>query len=517
MTTRVQGLAASWKQHIPGGTQELDWKNSVKAATVVALPANTLDGVTNTLTADANGAFPAIDGVGIAEGESILVKNEGGGTSPSNGIFILTDAGSAGTPWVLTRRDDADTDAKVTAGMAVPVAEGTQADTAWLLATNDPISLNTTPLTFVKFSANPLCNALPVAIVAGAVGAAGISGEVSRCDHEHAVAVASPVEISDTTNAPGVAGTLIRSDHVHAHGDRGGGSLHALVTIATAGFMSAADKVKLDGIQPGAAAVCGSAPTAISAGSAGAVGTDIDAARCDHEHAVPVASPVATGTANAPGASTSLVRADHVHETAVVIQDEGVPGGTAHTVNYVGAGVTAAVAAGVATVTIPGGGSVADALGGMACNNAATNIATVIPAVGTFVPVGTGNPGTHPLYIADATLNDFAVAGATADVQTLDYAGAAARDVIITPTVVLSTGVLGGIIAHMRVLQNGVQVGPTLVGQTAGLFFSTGAISGEIHTNAAPGDTFQIEVANLTNGTNVIVDFAQLSIEGQGA
>jgi len=44
-----------------------------------------------------------------------------------------------------------------------------------------------------------------------------------------------------------------REDHVHAHGARGGGTLHALVVAAGAdGFMSGADKSKLDGVSAGA-------------------------------------------------------------------------------------------------------------------------------------------------------------------------------------------------------------------------------------------------------------------------
>lgn len=66
--------------------------------------------------------------------------------------------------------------------------------------------------------------------------------------------VATPVEITDTTNAAGSAESFVRSDHQHAHGNRGGGSLHALVTTSVAGFMSAADKLKLDGISDGAVA-----------------------------------------------------------------------------------------------------------------------------------------------------------------------------------------------------------------------------------------------------------------------
>lgn len=54
------------------------------------------------------------------------------------------------------------------------------------------------------------------------------------------------VSISDSTNDEGIANALARADHVHAHGNRGGGSLHANATQSIAGFLSAADKTKLD-------------------------------------------------------------------------------------------------------------------------------------------------------------------------------------------------------------------------------------------------------------------------------
>lgn len=56
-----------------------------------------------------------------------------------------------------------------------------------------------------------------------------------------------PVTIS-TANLIGTANALARSDHQHAHGNLGGGTTHAAVTQLVNGYMSAADKVKLDGI-----------------------------------------------------------------------------------------------------------------------------------------------------------------------------------------------------------------------------------------------------------------------------
>jgi hypothetical protein len=57
----------------------------------------------------------------------------------------------------------------------------------------------------------------------------------------------SPVSVG-SANADGSAVTAPRADHVHAHGNQGGGTLHALATHSVPGFMSAEDKEKLDGL-----------------------------------------------------------------------------------------------------------------------------------------------------------------------------------------------------------------------------------------------------------------------------
>ena len=141
---------------------DFDFKNSVKTSTAAALPANTRSG--NVLTADVNAAFGTIDGVtintdgtaGAADGteagsDHILVKNEG--TGANNGIYFLSDPGDGSNPWKLTRRSDADTSSEVTAGLYVFADQGTvNANTAWVITTDDPITLNTTALVFGKYS-----------------------------------------------------------------------------------------------------------------------------------------------------------------------------------------------------------------------------------------------------------------------------------------------------------------------------------------------------------------------------
>jgi hypothetical protein len=85
--------------------------------------------------------------------------------------------------------------------------------------------------------------------VTKAAASAGASTTVARADHKHDVSTAAAVALTDSTNAEGVATSLARSDHTHAHGNRGGGTLHAnAVSGGAAGFMTGADKALLDAL-----------------------------------------------------------------------------------------------------------------------------------------------------------------------------------------------------------------------------------------------------------------------------
>ena len=84
--------------------------------------------------------------------------------------------------------------------------------------------------------------------VNAAAGSAGVATDASRSDHSHQVSVGTPVAIG-TSNANGSSNNLARADHVHSHGNQAGGALHAAATTSAAGFMSAADKSKLDGYE----------------------------------------------------------------------------------------------------------------------------------------------------------------------------------------------------------------------------------------------------------------------------
>lgn len=65
----------------------------------------------------------------------------------------MTVAGDGSNGWVLTRADDYEATAKIHAGDRVGVNEGTvYGDTLFVLATDDPITLDTTPLVFTRYT-----------------------------------------------------------------------------------------------------------------------------------------------------------------------------------------------------------------------------------------------------------------------------------------------------------------------------------------------------------------------------
>lgn len=126
-TSAQDAATKAYVDSIAGGLS--DWKESVRAATTAAI---TLSGA------------QTIDGVSVIAGDRVLVKNQG--APADNGIYV-----AAAGAWA--RASDADTSAEVTAGMYVFVEEGTtNGDSAWVLTTNNPITLGTTGLTFVKFT-----------------------------------------------------------------------------------------------------------------------------------------------------------------------------------------------------------------------------------------------------------------------------------------------------------------------------------------------------------------------------
>lgn len=132
--TPTNATDAVTKAYADAITQSLDIKQSVRVASTVDIAV---------ATALINGS--TIDGVVVATGDRVLLKNQTAGAE--NGIYVVVASG------VASRSTDADVSADVTSGMYVFVSEGTvSADMGYVLTTNDPITLGTTALSFTQFS-----------------------------------------------------------------------------------------------------------------------------------------------------------------------------------------------------------------------------------------------------------------------------------------------------------------------------------------------------------------------------
>ena len=112
---------------------DIDFKQAVRVVTTTDI---TLSGSAPTV----------IDGVTLAANNRVLVAGQT--TASQNGIYVVTTLGT-GSNGTWTRSSDANATGEIEAGMILMVTAGTiYADTQWVLATNNPIVVGTTPLSF---------------------------------------------------------------------------------------------------------------------------------------------------------------------------------------------------------------------------------------------------------------------------------------------------------------------------------------------------------------------------------
>jgi hypothetical protein len=132
--TPTDGTDAATKNYVDSAAQGIDWKASVRAATTAAV----------TLASDLENG-DTLDGVTLATGDRVLVKNQS--TGSENGIYVVKASGAP------DRSTDADAGAELTSNFAVFVEEGTvNADQGYTLTNNGAITIGTTALTFTQFT-----------------------------------------------------------------------------------------------------------------------------------------------------------------------------------------------------------------------------------------------------------------------------------------------------------------------------------------------------------------------------
>lgn len=236
----------------------LSYKNTVRAIATTPLPANTYSngasGVGATLTATSNGALTAIDGVTLALNDRVAIAGEA--TASHNGLYALTQLGTGGSPFILTRVTDADTATELASGMFFDTSnEGTTyKNTIWLLATTNPVVVGTTSLTFLElpslndlvagtglsktgFTLNLANTAVTAAAYSGlpsfTVDAQGRLTLATNRTIQHSVFTAAGGETSITT---GIANCLAGSGKVWINGHKLTDGTHYTFTAATGAF-----------------------------------------------------------------------------------------------------------------------------------------------------------------------------------------------------------------------------------------------------------------------------------------
>lgn len=130
--TRVASQKAT-KTYVDNKVAGVSWKQAVRVATTV-----------NGTLASAFENGDAIDGVTLATGDRILIKDQSSGSE--NGIYVVAASGAP------TRATDADSGAEMINATVYVSEGGTNADKQFTCTTNAPITVGSTVLTFVQLS-----------------------------------------------------------------------------------------------------------------------------------------------------------------------------------------------------------------------------------------------------------------------------------------------------------------------------------------------------------------------------
>ncbi len=131
------------------GTAPALYVNAIQASNLAGTYANGTLGVGATLTKASAGALGTIDGVTPEYGTLVLLTAQT--TGYQNGLYSVTNLGSATVPWVLTRFAAWDASAEMKNGSAFYVTAGTvYAGQVWAYTGVNSPTVGTTTLTFTR-------------------------------------------------------------------------------------------------------------------------------------------------------------------------------------------------------------------------------------------------------------------------------------------------------------------------------------------------------------------------------
>ncbi len=123
---------------------------SCRVATTAALTAtyaNGIAGVGATLTNAGAQVVLSVDGITLVANDRVLIKNQI--NTFENGIYVVTDIGSATTDWILTRATDYNESSEIVYLGVVAITQGTQnAGLVFQENSQGPFVIGTSPITF---------------------------------------------------------------------------------------------------------------------------------------------------------------------------------------------------------------------------------------------------------------------------------------------------------------------------------------------------------------------------------
>ena len=170
-------LQATTKQYVDNAVAAgLDIHPSVRLESPINLSAtydNGTAGVGATLTNSGTQAALVLDGVAAVTSDRVLIYEQTDATQ--NGVYVVTNIGSASTNWILTRSTDTDTyglsdPTKLSQGSYFFITEGnTGAGESYVCNTVGTITFGTTDITFAQFFATPVYTGTAPISVSGQV------------------------------------------------------------------------------------------------------------------------------------------------------------------------------------------------------------------------------------------------------------------------------------------------------------------------------------------------------------
>jgi hypothetical protein len=152
--------------------------------------------------------------------------------------------------------------------------------------------------------------------------------------------------------------------------------------------------------------------------------------------------------------------------------------------------------------------------GGVAFTGNAGGVVTDIVTVDVFVPIGNGNPGTHPVYVLDANSERTSLQGVTAPTQELRYTGKETFHGEVTISLSIETpSRAAGAIFSARLLLNGSPVANSeFQSITGGRTNAAGSLSYSVPLELNEDDDLQVEIANNDDNSDLIVVACRLSL-----